>query len=223
MSLESLKFTLRGIFPDVVRGIPARLFTYPQLKKNEFSLSALQRFTRHAQGGSNPDAAKLVLTDSSPCLTKGDVRANPARFQAAKLEQLPAEYHQDKWHKRPTDDIASGLHGPLAGRGVRVSSTPYRSGDRKAWLRGDIIRPAKKKGQAVTCCDWWTNTLFLSSYHISNDTAASYVTTLAKFDPVLVQAYPSSIYAFVAWMLLHDVRWEGRSLQAIVTSSETLT
>jgi phenylacetate-CoA ligase len=227
MSFESLKFTLRGIFRDVVRGIPARLFIYPRLKENEFSLSALQRFTRHAQGGSDPDAAKLVLTDSSRCLTKSDVRANPACFikprswrnflrnsiQTSGTSGEPMTLHQDY--------MALLKEEAFVHRQLRWSG--YRSGDRRAWLRGDIIRPTTKATAAVTCRDWWTNTLFLSSYHISNDTAASYVNTLAKFDPVLLQAYPSSIFALASWMLLHGVKWEGRSLRAIVTSSETLS
>ncbi|WP_417792222.1 hypothetical protein [Stutzerimonas xanthomarina] len=46
--------------------------------------------------------------------------------------------------------------------------------------------------------------------------------SLETFNPVLIQAYPSSIYAIASWMIENNVNYSGGTLKAIVTSSETL-
>jgi phenylacetate-CoA ligase len=65
--------------------------------------------------------------------------------------------------------------------------------------------------------------LMLSSFHLSESTAPAYLDSLARFDPVVIQAYPSSIGFLATWMLSAGVRYRGRSLRGIVASSETLS
>jgi len=67
------------------------------------------------------------------------------------------------------------------------------------------------------------NMLMLSSYHLSESAAPAYLDALARFDPVVIQAYPSSIGFLATWMLDAGVHYCGRSLSGIVTSSETLS
>jgi phenylacetate-CoA ligase len=98
----------------------------------------------------------------------------------------------------------------------------YRHGDRRAWLRGDVVCNGKPYRGIYGCRDWWSNTLMLSSYHISSHTAQNYLSALKAFNPTLIQAYPSSIYSLASWMLANKVCYSGSSLRAIVTSSETL-
>ncbi|MCY1347435.1 putative adenylate-forming enzyme [compost metagenome] len=105
-------------------------------------------------------------------------------------------------------------------RQLRWAGYKYR--DRRVWLRGDIVCSGPTKGGVYGCRDWWTNTLMLSSYHIAPNTAESYLRALSDFDPVLIQAYPSSIHALASWMLANNVSYAGKSLRSIVTSSETL-
>ncbi|WP_220087636.1 AMP-binding protein [Pseudomonas fluorescens] len=98
----------------------------------------------------------------------------------------------------------------------------YQHGDRRAWLRGDVVCNGKPYRGIYGCRDWWSNTLMLSSYHISSHTAQNYLSALESFNPILIQAYPSSIYSLASWMLANKVCYSGNSLRAIVTSSETL-
>ena len=104
----------------------------------------------------------------------------------------------------------------------QLSWAGLRRGDRRAWLRGDMIVPAEQREPPYWRFDRGDNALMLSSYHLSAAAAASYVAALGRFDPVVIQAYPSSIGFLAKWMGAEGVRYAGRSLRGIVTSSETL-
>lgn len=98
-----------------------------------------------------------------------------------------------------------------------------RRGDRRAWMRGDMIVPAAQQEPPYWRLNKAENMLMLSSYHLSESAAPAYVQALARFDPVVIQAYPSSIGFLAQWMSSTGVQYRGRSLVSIVTSSETLT
>jgi len=96
-------------------------------------------------------------------------------------------------------------------------------GERRAWIRGDMIVPAEQRAAPYWRSNRAENMLMLSSYHLSESSARSYLKALAGFDPVVIQAYPSSIGFLGSWMLSTGVRYGGSALRGIVTSSETLS
>jgi len=98
-----------------------------------------------------------------------------------------------------------------------------RRGDRRAWIRGDLIVPARQQKPPYWRVNRAENMLMLSSFHLSDSAARAYLDSLALFDPVVIQAYPSSIGFLATWMLSAGVRYDGRSLRGIVASSETLS
>ena len=98
----------------------------------------------------------------------------------------------------------------------------YRPGDRRAWLRGDPIVPTRQQGGPLWRFNRADNMLMLSSYHLSRYNGLAYLHALESFDPVLLQAYPSSV-AYLARLLEDEGRqYRGPALRGIVTSSETL-
>lgn len=99
----------------------------------------------------------------------------------------------------------------------------YRPGERRAWLRGDPVVPAHQAGGALWRMNRAENTLLLSSYHLSPANGAAYIEALERFDPVLLQAYPSSVSHLARWLEEHDRVYQGASLRGVVTSSETLS
>jgi len=227
MYIYSLKFTFRSLFRDVIRGLPARLFVYPRLKKNEFSFENLSLYTKQADGNVSKNLNSLsVIGKKSDCIDKDTVRADPEKFTAPRSLRTivrttiktsgstgrPLTIVQDFW--------AVVKEEAFVYRQLRW--TGYRHRDRRVWLRGDVVCSNNPNNRIFGCRDWWTNTLMLSSYHLSASTIAGYVNTIRDFNPVLIQAYPSSIYGIAAWMLANNVRYTGKSLLAIVTSSETL-
>jgi len=99
----------------------------------------------------------------------------------------------------------------------------YRPGDRRAWLRGDPIIPRGQTDGPLVRLNRHDNMLMLSSYHLNRDNGMAYLEALADFDPVMLQAYPSSVSYLARLLEDQDGRYRGRALKGIVTSSETLT
>ena len=98
-----------------------------------------------------------------------------------------------------------------------------RRGQRRAWMRGDLIVPATQSSPPYWRTNRAENMLMLSSYHLSDAAAKDYLDALTAFDPVVIQAYPSSVGFLAGWMLAAGIRYRGGALRGIVTSSETLT
>jgi phenylacetate-CoA ligase len=90
-------------------------------------------------------------------------------------------------------------------------------------MRSDMIVPTAQRRPPYWRVNRAENMLMLSSFHLSESAALAYLDSLAKFDPVVIQAYPSSIGFLATWMLSAGFRYRGSSLRGIVTSSETLS
>jgi phenylacetate-CoA ligase len=100
--------------------------------------------------------------------------------------------------------------------------TGFKRGERRVWLRGDMIVPIDQRDPPYWRFDRTSNMLMMSSYHISDTNFQHYIRALESFDPVLIQAYPSAIALLASFLDSRGKEYEGRSLRAVVTSSETL-
>jgi phenylacetate-CoA ligase len=98
----------------------------------------------------------------------------------------------------------------------------FEKGQRRAWIRGDMIVPADQQDPPFWRLNRADNMLMMSSFHLSERNAESYIQTLERFDPVAIQAYPSSIAYLARYLESHGRRYKGKSLKSVVTSSETL-
>lgn len=99
----------------------------------------------------------------------------------------------------------------------------FRRGERRAWVRGDMVVSVENRQPPYWRFNRTDNMLMVSSYHLGVATAPDYITALTDFDPCLIQAYPSSIAYLARFMESQGTKYPGASLRAIVTSSETLT
>ena len=99
----------------------------------------------------------------------------------------------------------------------------YKKGQRRAWIRGDMIVPIEQTDEPFWRYNVTDNMLMMSSYHLCEQTIKRYLQELEEFDPVVIQAYPSSVGLLAAYLESHNQYYKGESLAAIVTSSETLT
>lgn len=227
----SLKFSLRSLLRELVRNFWGRVFVYPALAANERSAQALAAYiaARNKAVGAqaDTDGTRLRTVDASaPLLVKAELRAHPER------------------HLRPRGPgslirstiTTSGTSGsPLTlvqtlGAMIREEGFVYRQlrwigyrhGQRRAWIRGDVVCPDFPADGKYWCRDWVGNMLMMSSYHMSAATIAAYVDELERFDPVIIHAYPSSVAALAAWMNAAGRKYQGRALRGVMTSSETL-
>lgn len=121
-----------------------------------------------------------------------------------------------------TQDLAAVTHEHAFIR-RQLEWAGYRDGERRAWFRGDMIVPVAARRAPFWRHNAGDNMLMLSSYHLSAESCAAYIDALRAFDPVLIQAYPSSIAYLARWLWNRGDIARVRSLRAVVTSSETVT
>lgn len=217
---------LRALLRLLVRGLPARWLLLPELVRNERSAAFLARYVarraRRLGVPAPPDPARLYAVPAgATLLSKAMLRQDPGRYLR------PRRFGTLLRNKIRT----SGSSGsPLAlvqslGAVIREEAfiqrqlrwTGWRPGQRRAWIRGDIVSNGSYWRR-----DRVDNMLVMSSYHLSNATIGAYVAALEAFDPVLIQAYPSSIGAIANWLAAAGRCYAGRALRAVMTSSETL-
>jgi phenylacetate-CoA ligase len=231
MGTYSLRFTLRSLGREVLRNMWGRLVVYPQLARHEYDARKLQRYVarRAARLGvpAGPDPTRLApVAPGTPLLDKDDLRRHPRHFLRPR-----------RWGSLLRSTIqTSGTSGsPLTlvqtlGNSIREEAFVYRQlrwigvrhGQRRASIRGDLVCDAFPPDGRYWCRDWVANALLLSSYHLSDATIGHYIDRLERFDPVLIQAYPSSIAALASWLHAAGRRYQGASLKGVMTSSETL-
>ena len=98
----------------------------------------------------------------------------------------------------------------------------YQRGEPRAWWRGDLVVPANTRQGPLWRANRAQNMLMLSSYHLSEETIESYRVALEQFDPVVIQAYPSSIGFLARYLESTGQVYRGKRLRGVITSSETL-
>jgi phenylacetate-CoA ligase len=94
---------------------------------------------------------------------------------------------------------------PFAARGAYVAGHP-------------VVSPGRRK-PPFWVHDPAENRLLLSSYHISDETAPSYLHALEKFAPDFIHGYPSSLHLLALAALRHGSEVRPK---AVFTASETL-
>ena len=229
--IYSLKCSSRSLVREAVRNVWGRRFVYPELVANERSAAALARYVarRAARIGVPLGGDGTTLPRLAPgtrLLTKAELRRDPGR--------LVRPRGPGSWIR--TTISTSGTSGsPLTvvqslGNLVREEGfvqrqlhwIGWRPGQRRAWIRGDIVCADRPRDGRYWCRDWVGNMLMMSSYHLSNATIGAYIAALEQFDPVVIHAYPSSAAALAAWLNAAGRSYGGGALRGVMTSSETL-
>lgn len=231
MWMYSLKFSLRSLARELLRNLWGRRFVYPALAANERSGAALSSYiarrARRLKVAADSDGTRLRRIDGSvPLLAKAEVKAHPERFVRPRAPGSLV---------RGTIRTSGTSGSPLTlvqawGAVIREEGFVYRQlrwigyrhGQRRAWIRGDIVCPDHPADGRYWCVDWVGNMLMMSSYHLSNATIGRYIDELERFDPVVIHAYPSSIAALASWLNAAGRAYRGRALKGVMTSSETL-
>ena len=231
----SLKFTLRSLVRTALRALPARLLLTPRLLAVERSpqllAESIARRARQLQVAVDPDGTRLrriaLSSDpATPLLTKSELRQSPGRFVRPRA---PGSLLRNTIRTSGTSGSPLSLVQSL-GAVIREEAflqrqlhwTGWRPGQKRAWIRGDIVCAARPADGRYWCHDLAGRMLMMSSYHLSNDTIGAYVGALERHDPVLIHAYPSSIALLAAWLERGGRRYGAASLRGVLTSSETL-
>jgi phenylacetate-CoA ligase len=223
----SLRATVHGMLREVLRGVWARWWIYPQLAVNERDRAALrQTVLRRARSLGLAIGRDGALDPAVPLIDKAAVRAAPQRFVRARrwgsLVRATIRTSGTSGTPLAITQSLSCVIGEEAFVYRQLRWIGYRHRQRRAWLRGDIVCPARPRNGVYWCRDWAGNMLLLSSYHLSETTIDRYIVALEQFDPVVLHAYPSSVAALAAWLNVRGQTYQGRALLGVMTSSETL-
>ncbi|WP_147378722.1 phenylacetate--CoA ligase family protein [Motilimonas pumila] len=98
----------------------------------------------------------------------------------------------------------------------------YQKGDKRMWLRGDMVVPLNQKSQTYWRYSYFENMLLLSSFHLDETNIPLYVKQMVRFGGDIIQAYPSSIVAIAKYLKLNGMKYPGK-VKSIITSSEILS
>lgn len=182
-----------------------------------------ERYRRLAAEPDHPDIVKLI--ERLPVIGKSEVR-DAGRALVSERKRGPRFQGSTSGTTGAPLTLYQDLHAITRENAFiwrQLSWAGMRRGDRRAWIRGDMIVPAGQGSPPFWRMNRAENMLMLSSYHLSDRAARAYVEALGRFDPVVIQAYPSSIAFLAGWMLGARAHYHGSALRGIVTSSETLS
>ena len=197
----------------------AELQAWQMRRLHEVLESAMRHVPWYRERCSEAELAKFPLLDKNTVRAAGTALISHARRgplfsgSTSGTTGTPLHLHQDL--------AAIARENAFVWRQLAWAGL-YR-GARRAWLRGDMIVPAAQRETPYWRVNRADHMLMLSSYHLSAQSAPAYLAALERYDPVLIQAYPSSIGFLAAWLQAEGRRYRGAALRGIVTSSETLT
>jgi len=210
----------------LVRGLPARLFVLPALLRNERSASALEAYVARRACALGvevaPDPTRLqAVPPDAALLTKPALREDPARhLRPRRFGSLVRNTIRTSGTSGSPLTLVQSLGAVIREEAFiqrQLHWIGWRPGQRRAWIRGDIVGDGRYFRR-----DPIGKMLVMSSFHLSNATIGAYVAALEAYDPVVIQAYPSSIGAIANWLHAAGRRYAGRALRGVMTSSETL-
>jgi len=207
-----------------------------QLKSMEFDSIALNDYReKHLQLTLNNAVSNVPFyhllkgvdvksLDSFPFVTKGDVRSQPADFES---EQKP------KW-------IVSGSTSGTTGSPLSIPQSldsvlreqafitrsldwaGYKKGDKRAWIRGDMIVPIEQTKPPYWRYSYFEDMMLLSSFHMTTAALPLYIEAMVNYGVDVIQAYPSSIVTIAKYLESKGRFYPGK-VKSVLTSSETLS
>ncbi|KDO15644.1 capsule biosynthesis protein CapK [Vibrio metoecus] len=104
----------------------------------------------------------------------------------------------------------------------QLSWAGYRKGDKRAWIRGDMVVPLSQKQGSFWRYSWFEQMIVLSSFHLTPQAMPNYLQAMVDFGVDIIQAYPSSIAALARYLEANQIYYPAK-LKSIITSSESLS
>lgn len=98
----------------------------------------------------------------------------------------------------------------------------FKKGDKRAWIRGDLVVPIEDSCKPFWRYSWFERMLVMSSFHLSQNNISLYLDEMEKYGVDIIQAYPSSITTIAKYLKSNGQFYKGK-LKSIITSSELLT
>ena len=236
--IQTILLSIRDLFRAILRDNIITSVIVIRLRKNEFDRNLLNAYL---QKRTQKLFKRLHLT---PFYEKNDVLELPPCKESFAFFQFQDKENVIKNHgKLKSKKPWFAIHGATSGTTGGALSIPqnlfsvileqafikrhlrwagYKRGDKRAWIRGDLLVPVEQTNSPFWRYSFFCKVMYFSSFHLSKENVLSYVDQLEKFDPAIIQAYPSSVLFIASYMNALGVKYRG-NLKSIVTSSESLT
>lgn len=157
-----------------------------------------------------PFLTKEIIREQAARLITGDGKRKGAPSSTGGSTGEPLYFYVDK---------ESGLF--RRANGIRVARWLGADiGDRQALLWGLHLGQSIKERFSEALRNWATNTLYLSSFDMSESSIETYLEKLRRFRPRILTGYPSALTSMAEYCRSNAKKVPG--FQAIVTSGEML-
>ena len=203
-----------------------------KLEKNELELNKYSRLELMAQlknGVDNSIFYKGIALDNIslkefPLIDKSDIRTRSNEFLSAIKPKVIVNGSTSGTTGTPLS-IPQGMESIVREQAFITRAlvwAGFKEGDKRAWIRGDMIVPIEQKNAPFWRYSYFEDMILLSSYHMTQEAIPLYLETMNKYGVDIIQAYPSSIVTLAKYLESNNLFYSGK-LKSIMTSSESLS
>lgn len=173
---------------------------------------------------SSIDNKNSLCLDDFPYITKDELRSNPNSFQSSAKPRVIVKGSTSGTTGTPLSipQSMSSVIREQAFVSRMLKWAGYQKGDKRAWIRGDLIVPINQKKPPYWRYSWFENMIMLSSFHMTREALPLYLQAMVDYGVDIIQAYPSSIATLAKYLKLKGEYYPGH-IKSVITSSESLS
>ncbi|MEH0760550.1 phenylacetate--CoA ligase family protein [Vibrio sp. 16] len=234
--IQNVLLSARGVIRRLLREGRDQADLLAEIEQNEFDDKCLGRYSSERLSYVLDQIAPSVpfykdvtsgqsyRLDDFPFITKTDVKANGEAFIAGSASGVVVKGATSGTTGTPLS-IKQNMTSVVrehAFTSRHLKWAGFEAGDKRAWIRGDMIVPLEQKRGPFWRYSWFENMLLLSSFHMSSNNLQGYIDAMVEYGVEVIQAYPSSIVTLAKYLDINDEYYPSE-LKSIVTSSESLS
>ncbi|BCI76648.1 exopolysaccharide biosynthesis protein VpsH [Vibrio cholerae] len=233
--LQNIMLSVRALSRKLVRENGEMRAVLKEIQANEYSKTQLAKYQQQQLQRVLENACQNVLFYGRLGLANSPIQAFPYLDKTV----LRSEHEQFISQIKPSVVVKGATSGttgtPLTilqdMRSVireqafiarQLSWAGYRQGDKRAWIRGDMVVPLSQKQGPFWRYSWFEQMIVLSSFHLTPQAMPNYLQAMVDFGVDIIQAYPSSIAALARYLEANQTYYPAK-LKSIITSSESLS
>ncbi len=167
--------------------------------------------------------SSVALSDF-PYINKHDVLSSPKSFLDNKNRQIKIKGQTSGTTGAPLT-VYQSLESIIRERAFANRQrrwAGFKEGDRRAWIRGDVIVPIEQKQAPFWRYSYFEGMILLSSFHMASNVLPQYIQAMVDYNVDVIQAYPSSIVTLAKYLESKNAYYPA-TLKSILTSSESLS
>ncbi|EGR4049098.1 exopolysaccharide biosynthesis protein VpsH [Vibrio cholerae] len=233
--LQNVMLSVRALSRKMVRENGEMRAVLQEIQANEFSHSHLADYQHkqlqktlanahnHVPFYQDLEVPNLKL-ESFPYLEKSVLRRDHKQFISQNKPSVVVKGATSGTTGTPLT-ILQDMHSVIREQAFverQLAWAGYRKGDKRAWIRGDMVVPLSQKQGPFWRYSWFEQMIVLSSFHLTPQTMPSYLQAMVDFGVEVIQAYPSSIATLARYLEAKQSYYPAK-LKSIITSSESLS